>query len=111
MRYSEGITVLVRFVPDALPHFLSDSVQTIKTIKFELSTFLPVQFDRLSTSKWYFGKGNEHQYILLPVQISPGSPSSLRLAYDLSDLILNSVNTNLGSGSMTQYLDSKYGAQ
>jgi hypothetical protein len=108
--YSEKVNVLLRFNPDILPHFLKDSDETIKTIKYELSTFLPVNFDRLSTSKWYFNSGNEHSYILLPIQISPGNPSSLRLVSDLNDLITNSQYTNLKNGSMTKYLDSKYGA-
>ncbi|PKY21763.1 hypothetical protein RhiirB3_525269 [Rhizophagus irregularis] len=108
--YSEKVNVLLRFNPDALPHFLKDFDETIKTIKHELSTFLPVNFDRLSASKWYFDNGNEHSYILLPIQISPGNPSSLRLVSDLNDLVTNSQYTNLKNGSMTKYLDSKYGA-
>ncbi|GES87200.1 hypothetical protein GLOIN_2v1733126 [Rhizophagus clarus] len=108
--YSEQVNVLLRFNPDALPHFLKDSDETIKIIKYELSTFLPVNFERLSTSKWYYDNGDERSYILLPIQISPGNPSSLRLVSDLNDLITNSQYTNMKNGSMTQYLDSKYGA-
>ncbi|CAG8488878.1 3903_t:CDS:10 [Cetraspora pellucida] len=113
--YSGSITVLLRFRPKSLQFFISNSTDAIQKVHAEISRFLPVNIEHLSTpyNAWYFDKGDNHEYILLPLQISPGdysSLSSLRLSSDLEDLIKNSPNTNIGNGTMTSLLDSKYGA-
>ncbi|CAG8558687.1 15742_t:CDS:2, partial [Racocetra fulgida] len=91
------------------------NVWNFVTVHAEISNFLPVNIERLSTpyNAWYFDMGDDHDYILLPLQISPGdysSISSLRLSSDLGDLIKNSPNTNIANGTITSLLDSNYGA-
>ncbi|CAG8695465.1 4648_t:CDS:2, partial [Scutellospora calospora] len=110
-----AITVLLRFQPTSLHFFLSNSIDAIRQVHAEISKFLPIELDRLSTpyNAWYFDMGNNHEYILLPLQISPGdysTMSSLRLSSDLEDLIKNSPNTNIANGTMTSFLDTQYGA-
>ncbi|CAG8492002.1 27920_t:CDS:2 [Gigaspora margarita] len=113
--FSGAITVLLRFQPKSLHFFLSNSTDAIQTVHTEISKFLPVNRERLSTpyNTWYYDMGDNHQYIILPLQISPGdysSVSSFRLSSDLEDLITNSPNTNIAYGNITSLLDSKYGA-
>ncbi|KAF0478022.1 hypothetical protein F8M41_024107 [Gigaspora margarita] len=91
------------------------NVWNFVTVHTEISKFLPVNRERLSTpyNTWYYDMGDNHQYIILPLQISPGdysSVSSFRLSSDLEDLITNSPNTNIAYGNITSLLDSKYGA-
>ncbi|CAG8526854.1 19267_t:CDS:2 [Dentiscutata erythropus] len=113
--FSGAITVLLRFQPTSLQFFLSNSTDAIQKIHAEISKFLPVNRERLSTpyNAWYYDMGDNHDYIILPLQISPGdfsSVSSFRLSSDLEDLIRNSPNTNIANGNITSLLDSKYGA-
>lgn len=113
--FSGAITVLLRFQPKSLQFFLSNSTDAIQKVHTEISKFLPVNRERLSTpyNTWYYDMGDNHQYIILPLQISPGdysSVSSFRLSSDLEDLITNSPNTNIAYGNITSLLDSKYGA-
>ncbi|CAG8476580.1 8152_t:CDS:2 [Cetraspora pellucida] len=95
--------------------FVTGKQPSSYSVHAEISRFLPVNIERLSTpyNAWYFDMGDNHEYILLPLQISPGdysALSSLRLSSDLEDLIKNSPNTNIGNGTMTSLLDFKYGA-
>ncbi|CAG8444221.1 16405_t:CDS:2 [Gigaspora rosea] len=113
--FSGAITVLLRFQPKSLQFFLTNSTDAIQKVHTEISKFLPVNRERLSTpyNAWYYDMGDNHQYIILPLQISPGdysSVSSFRLSSDLEDLIANSPNTNIAYGNITSLLDSKYGA-
>ncbi|CAG8452115.1 4333_t:CDS:10 [Acaulospora colombiana] len=106
-------SVVLRFDPKSRQNFVTNTSATLKEIHTEISRFLPVEIERISTpnSAWYYDQGLDHDYILVPITIEPGDPPPLRLSSDLEDLIFNLPFTNMKNGTLTSMLDSKYGAQ
>ncbi|CAG8560772.1 2127_t:CDS:10 [Diversispora eburnea] len=110
--HSDDVTVLVRFEPQAQQYFISDSIDALEMLNTEISNFLPIEINRISTpySTWYYDKGKNNDYILVYLKIESGNPSSTKLASDLDNLISYLSYTNMINGSLTSLLDSKYGA-
>ncbi|RHZ79898.1 hypothetical protein Glove_140g56 [Diversispora epigaea] len=110
--YSDDVTVLFRFNPQAQQYFISDPIDALEILYNEISNFLPIEINRISTpfSTWYYDQGKNNDHILVYLKMQSGNPSSTRLASDLEDLISYLSYTNMINGSLTSLLDSKYGA-